>query len=107
MACIAQNSDVNATSDIPNAMQSYRVELEHKFFVVVVQANDDLELYVDNCLRKRCSSAGTSVLYVWTNIELHWEEHRFVEARLDRSTRRLRVTVNRRPVLEKDVPILR
>lgn len=97
---------MNPTCETPKPMRSYRVELEHKFFVVIVRANDDLELYVDNCLRKRCFSADDTVLYAWTNIELHWEEHRFVEARFDRSTRQLRVTVNRKCVLNEGVPIL-
>lgn len=75
--------------------------LGHKSFSLVLKANDDLELYVDNCLRKRDSAVGSQVRYVWTNVELHWEEHRFVEARFDRRDRRLHVTVNREEVLSQ------
>lgn len=77
--------------------------LGHKTFRLVVKANDDLELYVDNCLRKRDKAAGSQVLYVWTNVELHWEEHRFVEARFDRLARKLNVTVNREEVLNQQL----
>lgn len=94
---------MNATTDSGGRDQSFRVELEHKSFELVVKANDDLELYVDNCLRKRCTATSDRVLYVWTNVELHWEEHRFVEARFDRTSRRLRITVNRQGVLDANV----
>ena len=32
--------------------------------------------------------------YVWTNVELEWEEHHYIEARYWASSDRLRVTVN-------------
>ena len=78
-------------------------ELEHKTFVIVVNAQDALELYVDDCLRKR-DSTSDRVGYVWTNIELNWEEHRYVEARLQRATRSLHVTVNRETVYNETLP---
>lgn len=83
--------------------QRIELPLEHKTFILVVRENDDLELYVDNCLRKRDSAGGSRVVYVWTNVEMHWEEHRFVEARFDRRSRQLHVTVNREEVLSKDL----
>ena len=75
-------------------------DLEHKQFVIRVDESDALELYVDNCLRKRDDSSD-SVGYVWTNIELNWEEHRYVEARLTRTSRTLHVTVNRETVFKE------
>ena len=80
-----------------------RIELTlgHKSFFLVLKENDDLELYVDNCLRKRDRAEGSQVLYVWTNVELYWEEHRFVEARFDRKERELCVTVNREEILSQ------
>ena len=80
-----------------------RIELPlgHKSFSLVLTADEDLELYVDNCLRKRDTANGSQILYVWTNVELHWEEHRFVEARFNRRNRRLQVTVNREEVLSQ------
>ena len=77
-------------------------ELEHKQFVVRVDASNALELYVDNCLRKRDGSEDP-IGYVWTNIELNWEEHRYVEARLTRESRALHVTVNRETVFSKSL----
>lgn len=76
-----------------------RFELEHKHFVIRVDEHDALELYVDNCLRKSDASQDP-VAYVWTNIELNWEEHRYVEARLVRDNRALHVTVNRETVYD-------
>lgn len=75
-------------------------DLEHKQFVLRVDETNALELYVDNCLRKRDDSSDP-VGYVWTNIELNWEEHRYVEARLSRSSRTLHVTINRETVFKE------
>ena len=75
-------------------------DLEHKQFVIHVRETNALELYVDNCLRKRDDSSDP-VGYVWTNIELNWEEHRYVEARLSRESRTLHVTVNRETVFNE------
>jgi hypothetical protein len=38
---------------------------------------------------------------VWTNVELEWEEHHYVEARYWASGQRLEVTVNGQPLLER------
>ena len=75
-------------------------DLEHKQFVIRVDETNALELHVDNCLRKRDDSRDP-VGYVWTNIELNWEEHRYVEARLSRESRSLHVTVNRETVFNE------
>lgn len=77
-------------------------DLEHKQFVIHVDESNALELYVDNCLRKRDDSLDP-VGYVWTNIELNWEEHRYVEARLTRESRALHVTVNRETVFSESL----
>lgn len=75
-------------------------DLEHKQFVLSVNRRGVLDLYVDNCLRKRDAS-DSPVAYVWTNIELNWEEHRYVEARFNRDSRQLKVTVNRETVYDE------
>ncbi|MYD43861.1 MAG: hypothetical protein F4W90_08215 [Gammaproteobacteria bacterium] len=77
-------------------------DLEHKQFVIRVGELNELELYVDDCLRKR-DDTSDPVAYVWTNIELNWEEHRYVEARLRRATRELHVTVNRQTVFDNQL----
>jgi hypothetical protein len=40
---------------------------------------------------------------VWTNVELEWEEHHYIEARYWASTGRLHVTVNGDVLLEQDL----
>lgn len=75
--------------------------LEHRTYDVVI-TEETLELWLDGCLRKRDDS-NAAVLYVWTNIELNWEEHRFVEARYRPSDRRLHITVNRKTVFEEAI----
>jgi hypothetical protein len=41
---------------------------------------------------------------VWTNVELEWEEHHYVEARFWPTQRRLRVDVNGTPLLDRRLP---
>jgi len=81
---------------------SQRIPFEHRKrpFEVRVETDGALELYLDRCLRKRCEWTGTEPQYVWTNVELEWEEHHYVEARYWASERRLEVTVNGAPLLE-------
>lgn len=70
-----------------------------------MRIDDDgaLELYVDDCLRKRREPGAAEPRYVWTNVELEWEEHHYIEARLWRQPPRLLVTANRTPILEVDL----
>lgn len=73
----------------------------HKPFRLTVTDSGVLELYVDDCLRKDRSPGLREPQYVWTNVELEWEEHHYVEARYWASDRRLQVTVNREVVIEQ------
>ena len=73
----------------------------HKSFELHVTDQGALELYLDNCLRKRRVAGAREPQYVWTNVELEWEEHHYVEARYWASSGKLAVTVNGEPVLEK------
>ncbi len=66
----------------------------HKQFFIRLTDAETLELYVDNCLRKDRPRSGKEPQYVWTNIELEWEEHHYIEARYWASDKRLQVTVN-------------
>jgi hypothetical protein len=61
---------------------------------VIGEADDHLALYVDGCLRKR--RQGTPC-YLWTNVELPFEEHYLVEVRR-RADAPLAVTVNGVPL---------
>lgn len=55
---------------------------------------DELVLRLDGVERKRRHREGVSCVYVWTNIELHWEEHHFIEGRWWPSSGRILLTVN-------------
>ena len=81
------------------------VEFEHRHRRFEVRVTDDgaLELYLDNCLRKRRAPGTREPRYVWTNVELEWEEHHYVEVRFWPKEQRLRVDVNRSPLLEKQL----
>lgn len=85
-----------------NQNVSMTFDLEHKTFVIQVDSSGVLELYVDNCLRKRDATLDPTA-YVWTNIELHWEEHRYIEARFSRTSGLLHVTVNGETVHQKTI----
>jgi hypothetical protein len=55
---------------------------------------DALVLRLDGVERKRRHREGVSCVYVWTNIELHWEEHHFIEGRWWPASGRVLLTVN-------------
>ena len=61
---------------------------------VIAETDDHLALYVDGCLRKR--RQGTPC-YLWTNVELPFEDHYLVEVRR-RANAPLAVTVNGVPL---------
>ena len=54
-------------------------------------------------VRKRRCRAGVSCVYVWTNVELRWEEHHFIEARWWPDTGRIELTVNGAPLLATEL----
>jgi hypothetical protein len=66
-----------------------------------IDAEGTLELYLDRCLRKRRERTAQEPQYVWTNVELEWEEHHYIEARYWASNGRLLVTANGHPLLER------
>jgi hypothetical protein len=80
---------------------STRHALRYKDRDVDVEVVDDREflLRLDGIVRKRRSREGVSCVYVWTNVELHWEEHHFIEARWWPDTGRIELTVNGTPLL--------
>ena len=77
----------------------------HKTFELKIVEDGAVELYLDNCLRKRRERGEREPQYVWTNVELEWEEHHYVEARYWASTGRLQVTVNGDVLVEKELPV--
>jgi len=78
---------VNASRLIRLSYRDRPVELE-------VVGDSELVLRLDGVERKRRHRAGISCVYVWTNIELHWEEHHFIEGRWWPDGGRVLLTVN-------------
>ena len=74
--------------------RNHRVRLE-------VTETGDLVLLLDGVERKRRESSGLECAYVWTNVELYWEEHHYLEARWWPATDRLALTVNGRLLFEE------
>ncbi len=75
----------------------------HKVFTLELTADGDLELHVDGCVRKRRPASERVPQYVWTNLELEWEEHHYIEARYWPDGSRLLVTVNGDPIFDDAV----
>jgi len=78
------------------------ITFQHRYKPFEIRLTDDggLELYLDDCLRKRREAGEREPQYVWTNVELEWEEHHYVEARYWASQDRLVVTVNGAALLD-------
>ena len=73
----------------------------HKTFQIYLTDDGALELYLDGCLRKRRDASTKQPQYVWTNVELEWEEHHYIEVRYWATSGLLKVTVNGDTVLEQ------
>jgi len=78
-------------------------ELEYRGHLVGLEVDEDgdLVLSLDGVERKRRASSGLHCAYVWTNVELRWEEHHYLEARWWPATDRLALTVNGRLLFEE------
>ena len=77
----------------------------HKTFSLILADDGALELWLDGCLRKRRQPSERDPLYVWTNIELDWEEHHYVEARYYQRRGELKVAINGAPILEERLQV--
>ncbi len=73
----------------------------HKTFELKLTDDGAIELYLDQCLRKRREASGVEPQYVWTNVELEWEEHHYIEARYWASSGQLKITVNGDALVEQ------
>lgn len=74
----------------------------HKTFELRLTDDSAIELYLDECLRKRRDASDREPQYVWTNVELEWEEHHYIEVRFWASTGRLQITVNGEELLVRE-----
>lgn len=81
------------------------VEFDHRHKQFELRITDDgaLELYLDDCLRKRRERGEREPQYVWTNVELEWEEHHYVEVRYWASSGALKIAVNGDSLLEANL----
>lgn len=84
-------------------MQQFDFQHRHKQYFIRITDEETLELYVDNCLRKDRPHSEREPQYVWTNVELEWEEHHYIEARYWSSSQRLRVTINGEPIFDEQI----
>ncbi len=84
-----------------------RIPFTHRSrpFEICITPQGALELYLNGVLRKRREPGAREPQYVWTNVELEWEEHHYVEARYWAGSGRLQVTVNGAPLLEQVCPL--
>jgi hypothetical protein len=84
------------------AMQRFPFDYRGRAFALEIDGRD-LVLYLNGVERKRRSRDGVECVYVWTNVELEWEEHHFIEARWWPGRGRLVVTSNGAPLLDVEV----
>lgn len=78
----------------PAGQQDFEFAHRERGFVLRVQPGRRVALLYNGVERKERVYAGREPLYVWTNVELEWEEHHYIEARYWPSTGELAVTVN-------------
>ena len=92
----------------PNNPQDFAFAHRERGFVLRVEPGRRVALLYNGVERKERIYAGREPLYVWTNVELEWEEHHYIEARYWPSTGVLQATVNGDPLaswqLEPTVP---
>ena len=85
----------------PKLSHSIDFQYRHKAFELRLTDDGAIELYLDGVMRKRRERGEREPQYVWTNVELEWEEHHYLEARYWAGSGQLVVTVNGDPLLEE------
>ena len=65
-------------------------------FAVRQTAEGELALMLGKVVRKTCPPSDREPQYLWTNVELEWEEHHYIEVRYWAASGRLRITANGR-----------
>ena len=63
-------------------------------FAVRQSGDGNLALLLGKVVRKECPPSHREPQYLWTNVELEWEEHHYIEVRYWAQTGRLRITAN-------------
>lgn len=90
-------SEVPESGSQPSSQQDeidYDFEHRGRRFVLRVRPGKYVGLFFNGVARKERVYAGREPLYLWTNVELEWEEHHYIEARYWPSTGVLKATVN-------------
>ena len=90
--------------DIVTGSKTLQVNYRNRPVELEIVDDNELLLRLDGVVRKRRHREGTHCVYVWTNIELHWEEHHYIEARWWPETRRVHLTVNGNTLLDIVLP---
>ena len=83
-----------------SATKRHQLNYRNHVIEVAVDADVELVLRLDGVVRKRRHRDGVDCVYVWTNVELNWEEHHFIEARWWPDSGRLLLTANGAPLIE-------
>ena len=80
-----------------SSLRRYEFTHRDRPFACQVTRDGTLELYLNGILRKDRPAGTGEPQYVWTNVELEWEEHHYIELRYWASTHRLDIHINRQP----------
>ena len=81
----------------------FELDYRNKRIGVAIEHDRDLVMSLNGVERKRRTRDGASCLYVWTNVELEWEEHHLIEARWWPDSGRLRITASSGVLLDTTV----
>ena len=84
-------------------MRTLRFEYRNRPLEVRFGDDRAVELCLDGVVRKRRLCSEKSPMYLWTNVELQWEEHHFVEVRHWPGSGRVLVTANGETILDDTV----
>ena len=100
---MTQTPEPSAGQGATVAETDYDFEHRGRRFVLRVRPGEYVGLFFNGVPRKERVYAGREPLYVWTNVELEWEEHHYIEARYWPSSGVLKATVNGDPLAEWQV----
>lgn len=72
--------------------EEIRLQYRGNDIAVRLEPGRGLSLWVNGCLRKLRPMEGH--VYLWTNIELDWEEHHYLEVYFNSETGMMKITAN-------------
>ena len=78
--------------------EELRLSYRGKQVLVRLDKSASLSLWIEGCLRKE--RPVKAKVYLWTNVELDWEEHHYLEVYYQRETGRIKITANSETLLE-------